>query len=129
MPDWSCPEDRFPITLTADMPIRPSLAYALEIRRGRRLVVVDSLPQILFADANERQCQKNHSGQTLERLRERHGLSAREALAILSCSDFEAFEGVSEEAAFRSLYNTVVTFNRGVLVGRRALSTGATKGE
>jgi sulfur relay (sulfurtransferase) complex TusBCD TusD component (DsrE family) len=110
--------------LTKDMPVRPSWEFARELKRGRRIPHVVTLDVGMFHGAHDRQCRENHSDQDLERLRERGGLSAREALAILTCSPFEDYRGVSEETAMRALYSMQSIYRGGVLAGRSALQEG-----
>jgi hypothetical protein len=112
------------ITLTADMPIQVSARLALELRRGKRIVVVRRLPRELFVDAHERQCEANH-GQTLERIRERSGFDALEAIAVLSCLPFEAVASITEETAHRILYGWHSSFNRGKRVAEALAKTAA----
>lgn len=110
------------ITLTTDMPIlSPTGDLALRIRRDERLVIVHSLPLTMFVDAHERQCQRNH-GQTLERIRERGGFGAIEALAVLSCTSYFDLgaDRVSSEYAHRLLYQMAATHNRGMRVAEKA---------
>lgn len=109
------------VKLTKDMPVRPSWEFQRAIKLGKRLPHVTSLDRGMFHEAHDKRCQDNHSGQDLERLRERHGISAREALAILCCVPFEAFEGVSEATAMCALYSMRSIYRGGVLAGRAAM--------
>jgi hypothetical protein len=110
------------VTLTGDMPILRNSGIDLRVRRGERVVVVPKLPRTMFVDAHERQCQANHSGQTLERIRERHGLSAIEAVAVLACLPFEAVQALTHETAHRILYAMHSTHNRGMRIAEAALT-------
>lgn len=117
-----------PLSLTADMPVIQSGHFRLETRRNPRLVQVFSIPLGLFVDVHDRQCQANHARQTLERLRERHGISAKEAVAILSCLPFDEVQSVTETAAHRILYAWISSFNRGGLLARTTPPPSAPSG-
>lgn len=113
-------DDGSPVmTLTRDMPIQVNADLELRTRRGERLVLVRRLPVTMFVDAHEGQCQRNHS-QTLERIRERHGFGAIEAVAVLSCVHWDQVETMKSELAHRILYAMVSTHNRGMRVADAA---------
>lgn len=101
-----------PVTLTADMPIQSS-----KLQAKQSLVIVRNVPRTMFVEAHETQCRNNHS-QTLERIRERGGFSAAEALAVLSCTfwgDLGAVQ-INVEYAHRLLYAMVAAHNRGMRI-------------
>lgn len=106
-------------TLKADMRIQTTTELALRERRGERLVLVKSLPLTIFVDVHERQCQRNHQ-QTLERIRERGGFSAGEAVCVLSCLHWSDLKGMSEAHAHHILYEMIAAHNRGMRVAERA---------
>jgi hypothetical protein len=107
------------LTLTADMPIQLGGAIALRLARGERIVIVASLPQAMFDEAAERQCQRNHD-QALEVIRRRCGFSADEALSVIAGLP----EFVGEDAAHRILYVMRALFNRGGLLSRQEQHSG-----
>lgn len=93
------------------MPIQIGGALDLKQRQGARLVIVSDLPwEMIEGDASERQAQINH-GQSLEELQKRAGISACEAIAILSNLEWNDFGG--EEKAHRILYAMRHLFMRG----------------
>lgn len=106
------------------MPIQCSGPLDLRKRRGERVVVVQRLPFALFeGEAYERQSDRNHS-QTVERIRERGGYSACEALAVMAGLDWDRVSKIDEEAAHRILYAMHVTYNRGRRWGLTARDHG-----
>jgi hypothetical protein len=107
------------LTLQGDMRIMKGDAFGQRIRRGERIVGVNSVPNAMFDGCAERQCQRNHGGQTLMEVRQRGGVDAVEALCILSSQGFEGMRGLTEEAAHRVLYSMVVMFNRGQRVSEQ----------
>lgn len=114
------------ITLTRDMPIMLTSELRLRIARGERPVIVKTVPQTMFVDASERQCQSNHH-QTLDRIRERGGFDAGEAVAVLSSLGYDAIRSVTEESLHRILYSMIANHNGGMRVAERraALATEA----
>jgi hypothetical protein len=95
------------------MPIQATGELNLRARRGERVVIIKQVPFALFAgEAVERQSQRNH-GQTVERIAERGGYSACEALAVIAGLDWDRVSKLDEEAAHRILYNMHVAYNRG----------------
>ena len=112
------------VTLTADMPIQVNSELQLRVQRGQRPVLVRSLPRTMFVDAHERQCQRNH-GQTLDRIRERGGFGATEAIAVLSCLGWEHFEGLKSEHSHYVLYSMIAMHNRGMRVAEAAAGGAA----
>lgn len=105
-----------PVTLTADMPIQISIPLQQRKRAGELMVIVTEIPLTLFVDASERQCRENHSGQSLERIRERGGFGATEAVAVLSNLRFWNVESIKEEHAMRILYSMIAIHNRGMRI-------------
>ena len=65
--------------MSLKMPIMLSDGMKLRIRRGERVVLVDSLPWGMFDEAAERQSEENH-GQSLQRIANRGGFDATEAI-------------------------------------------------
>ena len=106
------------ITLTRDMPIMLTSGLRLRITRGERPVIVKSVPQTMFVDAHERQCESNHH-QTLDRIRQRGGFDAGEAVAVLSNLGYDAIRSVTEESAHRILYSMIAIHNGGMRVAER----------
>lgn len=95
------------------MPIQIGSDLDLRVRRGERVVHVRSIPWKMIADeAGERQSQTNH-GQTLDRIRERMGFDATEAICVMAGLPFKDLQPISNETAHRILYAMVVLFNRG----------------
>lgn len=113
-----------PITLTANMPIMVTSGLRLRIARGERPVIVKSVPLTIFTTAHERQCDRNHS-QTLDRIRQRGGFDAGEAVAVLSCLHYDAIRSVEEESAHKILYEMIAAHNRGMRHRERTLGVGA----
>jgi hypothetical protein len=73
-------------------------------------VRVDSLPWGMFCEVAARQTQANH-GQTLDRLSERGGLTAPEAVCILICRHWA--EGLlDDDTAHRVLYTMRSLYRR-----------------
>lgn len=107
------------ITLTADMPVLANLEWKEARRRNPKLVNVDSVPRSMFCEIIERQVQRNHY-QSLERIRQRGGLSPTEMIAALSCCDWEQMRSLSRETAHRVLYAMIVMHNRGMRVAEAA---------
>lgn len=118
------------ITLTANMPIMITSELRLRIARGARPVIVKTVPQTMFVDAHERQCDSNHR-QTLDRIRQRGGFDAGEAVAVLSHLDYDAIRSVTEESAHSILYSMIALHNGGMRVAERraALSPQSDEGE
>lgn len=110
--------------LTRNMPIQLGSDLSLRQRRGERPVIVKELPLSMFVDAHEAQCEKNHY-QTLERIRERGGFGASEAIAVLSCLPFDGVQAIGNEAAHRILYAMIATHNRGMRVAEAAAQAQA----
>lgn len=108
------------VTLTADMPIQVGSQLALRDRPGDNVVIVRSIPLDLFVDAHERQCQRSHGGQSLERIRERGGFGAMEAVAVLSCLHWGDLESIAPEHAHYILYSMIATTNRGMRLAEAA---------
>jgi len=106
------------VTLTADMPIQITSDLRQRIQRGGRLVQVRQLPVRMFLTIDEERCQTNHS-QTLDRIRQRGGFDAAEAVAVLTNLHWRDVEGLSEILAHRILYRMVAAFNRGGLIERQ----------
>lgn len=97
--------------MAKNMPIQVGGALDLAERQGKRLVLVRSIPwEMIEGVASERQAQINH-GQSLDELRARAGISACEAIAILSNLEWSDFGG--EEKAHRILYAMHHLFQRG----------------
>lgn len=96
------------------MPIQIGSELDLAERRGERLVLVKSIPLEMISDeACERQSQKNHS-QTVERIRERGGFGAGEAIRVMSGLSWDNPElKIPDREAHRILYSMVMMFNRG----------------
>lgn len=93
------------------MPIQIGGALDLKQRQGARVVVVREIPWTMIeGEASERQAMENHS-QSLDELRARAGISACEAIAILSNLPWSDLGG--EEKAHRILYAMHHLFMRG----------------
>lgn len=105
------------------MPIQIDSDLALAERRGERIVLVKSIPWEMIGDeACERQSQKNHS-QTLDRIRERGGFGAGEAIRIMSSLAWDNPElKIPEREAHRILYSMMVLFNRGQRVAEARMA-------
>lgn len=99
------------------MPIQLGMHLELRVRRKEAVVVVQRIPWVMIADqAGERRARVNHD-QSLAKLAERGGISAAEAVCIISGIEWQSF-GAGEENAHRILYAMLVLFNRGKLVAR-----------
>lgn len=97
----------------AKMPIQCTSALDLRKRRGERVVVVQRLPIAMFRhEAVERQSQRNHD-QSVDRIAQRGGYGANEALAVLAGLDYGRVSNLDDEAAHRILYAMHVFYNQG----------------
>lgn len=105
------------MTVREKMPIQVGGELDLARRRNERgVVIVSSIPWPMISDeASERQSQKNH-GQTVERIAERGGYSACEAICVMSSMDYQKL-GKTEGDAHKILYAMVCLFNRGKHIG------------
>lgn len=108
-----------PVTLTADMPVLDNFEWRNACRKNPRLVRVSSVPRTMFDEAAERQAEKNHY-QSLERLRQRGGLSPSEMIAVVTCCDFEAVGQLSRETGHRILYSMIALHRRGMRIAEAA---------
>lgn len=106
------------LTLTADMPVLDNYEWRDAVRKNSRLVNVRSVPLTMFDWSSERQAQRNHY-QTLERLRQRGGLSPGEMIAVLTSCDWEAVGKLSRETGHRILYSMIALHNRGMRIADR----------
>ncbi len=97
-------------TLAGDMPIRPGARDTLRLARGETLLRVASVPCEMFAEAHERQCRDNHA-LPLGAMRARSGLSAGEAVCVLSCLPRGWMP--PEDEAHHMLRGMVSAFGRG----------------
>ena len=98
---------------TKTMPIQVSGELALRERRGERLVIVRSIPwQMICDESCEKQSQKNH-GQTVDKIRDRGGYGASEAISIMAGLPYSDDMLIPEVQAHRILYAMMVLFNRG----------------
>lgn len=85
---------------------------------------VRSVPWALFGgELCENRCQANHGGQTLDRIAERMGFSADEALAVICNQPWKANQFGDEQACHRLLYMMAVMYRRGVLEGGKIAAT------
>lgn len=111
------------MTQRAEMPIQVYSELALAERRGERLVLVRSIPWAMIADdACERQSQRNHS-QSLERIAERRGFGASEAVRVLAGLTWDDPKlSIPNLAAHRILYAMRVMFERGQRVAEARVS-------
>lgn len=117
-------------TLTADMPVLDNHEWKTALRRNPRLVNVRSVPLSMFDGAAERQAQRNHY-QSLERLRQRGGLSPSEMIAVLTCCEYAAVGALSRETGHRILYAMIALHNRGMRIAERRarVDEAGTKGD
>lgn len=87
---------------------------------------VRSVPWALFGgDLCEHRCQANHGGQTLERIAERMGFSADEALAVICNLPWKANQFGDEQTCHRVLYMMAARYRTGVLDGGRIAARAA----
>ena len=78
---------------------------------------VRSIPwELLAGDLCAQRCMENHAGQSLERIAERGGVSADEALAII-CNMSWGSDFGGEQASHRVLYMMAAMYRRGVAEG------------
>lgn len=90
-----------------------------------RTVIVERVPWELFEEQSARAtCERNHD-QTIERIAERGGFDAREALGVLSGMSLGQVKILREDHAHRILYLMIHLFRRGVLTGRRSMQEAA----
>lgn len=68
------------------MPVQDSYS-----RTGRKYLTCPPIPWAML-EAHDQQAKYNHAGQDLERLRERHGISPCEALAIMEDRPWTALD-------------------------------------
>lgn len=102
------------------MPIQVGDALDLARRQGKRIVLVQAIPwEMIEGTASERQAMENHS-QTLDELRSRAGVSACEAIAILSNLPWS---DLGDERAHRILYAMHHLFMRGQRVAEARATT------
>lgn len=101
------------------MPIMLSSVMQDRMRKVPRMVVVDQVPWELFDEQAARAaCERNHQ-QTIERIAERGGFDAGEAVAVLTGMGHVSGKMLREDLAHRVLYQMVHLFRRGVLTGMR----------
>ena len=85
--------------------------------------LVRSVPWAVVAGGmSEDRCKLNHSGQTLERIAQRHGFSACEALWVI-CNMPANSSLDNEQAQHRLLYMMTAIYRRGVIEGARTAAT------
>lgn len=107
-----------------EMPIQVGGFLKLSERRGERPVIVRALPWEMVADeATAARCLKNHD-QTLERIAERGGFGASEAIRCIAGLGLFDDVTIPEAQAHRILYAMRVLFNRGQRVAE-AKATGS----
>ena len=91
---------------------------------------VRSVPWALFAgDLCETRCQSNHAGQSLDRIAERQGFDAAEALAVICNLPWKAHQFGDEQTCHRLLYMMAARYRAGVLEGGRIASTAENSDE
>ena len=101
------------------MRIMLSSAMGEQVRKDPRTVVVRTVPWELFDEQSARaRCESNHD-QTIERISERGGFDATEAVGVLVGLKWGDLRHLREDHAHRILYQMVHLFRRGVLSGRR----------
>jgi len=110
----TAPDNDTSRTVRETMPIQVGGELDLSERRGERPVIVRSIPWAMVADETaERQSQKNHS-QSVERIAERGGYSAGEAVRVIAGLGWNGGKlCIPEREAHRILYAMVALFNRG----------------
>ncbi|MCJ2143667.1 hypothetical protein [Methylobacterium sp. E-066] len=107
------------------MRIMLSTAMQDQVRKAPRTVVVDRVPWELFNEQSARaRCQSNHD-QTIERISERGGFDATEAVGVLSGLTWSELSLIREDHAHRILSQMVHLFRRGVLTGRLSVDGAA----
>ncbi len=85
---------------------------------------VRTVPWALFADELcETRCQQNHGGQTLERIAERMGFDAAEALAVICHLPWKDNQFGDEQTCHRLLYMMAARYRAGVLAGGKIAAT------
>lgn len=85
---------------------------------------VRSVPWALFGgELCEQRCQSNHGGQSLDRIAERMGFTADEALAVICNLPWAAGQFGDEQTCHRLLYMMAARYRTGVLEGGRIAST------
>lgn len=78
---------------------------------------VRSIPwELLVGDLCAQRCKDNHGGQSLERIAERGGFSAEEALAVICNVSWGSRFG-DEQMCHRVLYMMAAMYRRGVTEG------------
>lgn len=108
--------------LDRTMPIIQPPSDSQSKTRGDRPVRVDDIPWEMFGRFGEEQALKNH-GHTLEVLAQRGGVSAPEAVYLLSGLPLLPVRGLlgDDDAAHRILYAMRSLFRRGALLEQQAL--------
>lgn len=90
---------------------------------------VRSIPwELIAGDLCAQRCQDNHGGQSLERIAERGGFSADEALAVMCNVKWGSRFG-DEQMCHRVLYMMAAMYRRGVLDGAKIASAASTTDE
>lgn len=102
--------------------MRIMLSSPLRQRHGEKgpPVCVTEIPWELFGDHGERASQRNHA-QSLDRISERGGFDASEAVCVLTGMTWGQGRSITEEQAHRILYLMRALYRRGALAGRSAL--------
>lgn len=91
---------------------------------------VRSVPWELFGgDLCEQRCKENHAGQSLDRIAERMGFSADEALAVICNLPWRANQFGDEQTCHRLLYMMAARYRTGVLTGGRIAAQAASADE
>lgn len=85
---------------------------------------VRSIPWALVAgDLAEQRCQSNHSGQSLDRIAERMGFDAAEALCVICNLPWKDGQFGDEQTCHRVLYMMAALYRRGVTEGAKIAAT------
>lgn len=110
------------MSMPANMPIRAS---NLDLKPR-----VVRIPWALVAgELCEQRCQSNHGGQTLQRIYERQGFDAAEALAVICNQPWRDGQFGDEQSCHRLLYMMAALYRRGVIEGGKIAATASSPDE
>lgn len=104
------------------MPIQTSAKFARRRQKDSRLVVVDRVPFLLLSgEMAERQAAQSY-GRSLQELADRGGITACEAVCLISGVPWSDLTSLDEEQAHRILDAFKTVFTRGKLFAEGALA-------
>lgn len=91
---------------------------------------VRSVQWALFGgELAEKRCQSDHGGQSLDRIAERQGFDAHEALAVICNQPWREGQFGDEQACHMLLYMMAALYRRGVIDGGRIAASASSPDE